>query len=189
MPVDAAGNALHSWRVLLLPYLGHEELHRRIRLDEPWNSDYNRQFHDEAMPIYRCPSHRGAKPGEATYSVVVGPDMPFEAGRSKRLSDFGPRSSDMILLVERTQPVGWMEPTAELTQAAADEGIFWRAPKRALAHGSDRIGSHHPDMAMVGLRSGAVKSFPPSDNIDDDLTLDLFRNLLRGTNGDRTYRW
>ncbi len=187
--VDAAGNPLHSWRVLLLPYLGHKELHKRIRLDEPWDSDYNRTFHGEAMPIYRCPSDPAAKPGQATYSVIVGSDMPFEAGRGKQLSDFGPKSSDMILLVERIQPVGWMTPTAELTQAAADEGIFWRAPKLALAHGSDRIGSHHRDMAMVGLRSGAVKPFPPNDNIDDDLTLDLFRNLLRGTNTDRTYRW
>ena len=30
--VDADGNPLHSWRVLLLPYLGEQELYAKIRL-------------------------------------------------------------------------------------------------------------------------------------------------------------
>ena len=33
--VDANGTPLHSWRVLLLPYLGYDELYAKIRLDEP----------------------------------------------------------------------------------------------------------------------------------------------------------
>ncbi|MDZ7616025.1 MAG: DUF1559 domain-containing protein, partial [Patescibacteria group bacterium] len=50
--VDAQGNPLHSWRVLLLPYLGHEALYKKIRLDEPWDSEHNRPFHGEDLAIY-----------------------------------------------------------------------------------------------------------------------------------------
>src|SRR5262245_40501582 len=35
------GLPLHSWRVLILPFLGHADLHRRFRLDEPWDSPHN----------------------------------------------------------------------------------------------------------------------------------------------------
>ncbi|MDZ7619485.1 MAG: DUF1559 domain-containing protein [Patescibacteria group bacterium] len=125
--VDAAGNPLHSWRVLLLPYLGHEALYKRIRLDEPWDSEHNRQFHGQDMAIYRCPCCEVAGPGQATYSVVAGPNMPFEAGQGKRLADFGPMSDDMILVVERIDPVDWMVPTGEMTQAVVEKWTEWHA--------------------------------------------------------------
>ncbi|MDO4630229.1 MAG: DUF1559 domain-containing protein [Planctomycetia bacterium] len=39
--VDDEDKPLHSWRVLLLPYLEQQELLDQIRLDEPWDSDWN----------------------------------------------------------------------------------------------------------------------------------------------------
>ncbi|MHB9078993.1 MAG: DUF1559 family PulG-like putative transporter [Pirellulaceae bacterium] len=54
--VNAEGQPLHSWRVLLLPYLGQQELYGKLRLDEPWDSEHNRQFQDAAPNIYQCPS-------------------------------------------------------------------------------------------------------------------------------------
>ena len=121
--VDAEGNALHSWRVLLLPYLGHDALYKRIRLDEPWDSEHNRQFHGEDMATYRCPSDPAAGPGQTTYSVVVGPDVAFQAGQGKPLADFGPNSDDMILLVERMDPVvaGWSRHARFPKQAPTGE--------------------------------------------------------------------
>ena len=38
---SAEGVPLLSWRVLILPFLGEQELYRRFRLDEPWNSPHN----------------------------------------------------------------------------------------------------------------------------------------------------
>ncbi|MDR1491323.1 MAG: DUF1559 domain-containing protein, partial [Planctomycetaceae bacterium] len=43
---NANGEPLQSWRVLLLPYLGEKELYQQIRLDEAWDSEFNRQFHE-----------------------------------------------------------------------------------------------------------------------------------------------
>ena len=97
--VDADGNPLHSWRVLLLPYLGKAELYGKLRLDEPWDSQHNRQFHDAAVPVYQCPS-ADLKPGQTAYSVVVGENTAFQAGKGKSLDDFG---MNLILVVEREQ--------------------------------------------------------------------------------------
>src|SRR5262245_9559054 len=35
------GQPLYSWRVLLLPYLEEDQLYRRFKLDQPWNSPNN----------------------------------------------------------------------------------------------------------------------------------------------------
>ena len=51
--VDEDGYPLHSWRVLLLPFLEENDLYKKIRLDEPWNSEHNRQFHRVQISRYR----------------------------------------------------------------------------------------------------------------------------------------
>jgi Protein of unknown function (DUF1559) len=183
--IDADGTPLHSWRVVLLPYLGHKNLHDKIRLDEPWDSEHNRQFHQQDITFYQCPSATLAPyvrfyqcpeldqlpPGLATYSVVVGPEMPFEAGIGKSLSDFGPNRSNMILVVERQEPVCWMDPTGNSSQAAADKGIHPHPDERT----DDGIGSKHPGQCRIGHCSGAARFI--SETVDTE----LFQELLRGT--------
>lgn len=39
--VDAKGKPLHSWRVLLLPYIEQRNLFKLFRIDEPWDSKHN----------------------------------------------------------------------------------------------------------------------------------------------------
>ncbi len=177
--VDADGTPLHSWRVLLLPYLGHESLYNQIRLDEPWDSQHNRQFHDQSVAFYRCPSDPAARPGQATYSVVMGPDMPFEGGHGKRLADFGPHSDDMILLFERAEPVCWMAP-ADIPQSRAEQGIQQHGSRYLPSPTAEDIASHHPGGAMFGHRSGAVTFQSNSMNVEQ------FKAMLRGTHHNKT---
>ncbi len=166
--VDADGNPLHSWRVALLPYLGQQELHDKIRLDEPWDSQHNKQFHKQAVDFYRCPS-AALPPGQTTYSVVVGPDTAFEAGKGKTLSQFGPKSARMILVVERKASACWMNPTQDVAQADAEEGI------NVPDGGGMAIGSPHPGGANFGLRDGGNQFLP------DQIAPELFKGLLQGT--------
>ena len=73
--VDKNGKPLHSWRVLILPYLDEEGLARRIRLNEPWDSEYNKQFHNQMPPVYYNSAYPGSdKKGETNFCMVVGPD-------------------------------------------------------------------------------------------------------------------
>ena len=119
--VDEAGRPLHSWRVLILPYLESSPLYREIRLDEPWDSEHNSRFHSLPVSPFACPSRVAALPNwapitETTYSVVVGNETAFPgAGKQRKREDFTDGFSKTLCVVERKTPVCWMEPTQELT--------------------------------------------------------------------------
>ena len=134
--IDEKGNKLHSWRVLLLPYLGYEELYSQIRLDEPWNSEYNKQFNDMVLPIFQCHETAFAdhpKP-VTTYAAVVGPGAPFEEnGKKLGLIEFSDGTSNTLLFVERATPVNWMEPT-DITFDEAVKGVGVSANGIAAPH-------------------------------------------------------
>ncbi len=163
--VDAAGRPLQSWRVLLLPYLGQQELFSKIHLDEPWDSPHNRQFHNVAPAVYQCPSAELAT-GQTAYSVVVGERTAFGAGEGRVLDKFG---MHIVLVVERQKPVGWMQPDSELTEAVASKGINLKEPD------FDGVGSRHPSISNVALRDGSAR--PYANNTD----LSHWQRLLDGT--------
>jgi prepilin-type processing-associated H-X9-DG protein len=157
--VDENGKPLHSWRVLLLPYLEQKELYDKIRLDEPWDSEYNRQFHDVHITPYRCPSCTGidsiklknrgtVRSGNCNYSVVIGDDTLFPGSRAVSLNELTKSTSEAILYVERMIPVCWMDPNNEIRFDTACEGI-----NRNLLG----IGSEHPGGANAGFADGSVR--------------------------------
>ena len=119
--VDEAGRPLHSWRVLILPYLESSPLYREIRLDEPWDSEWNSRFHSLPVSPFACPSRVAALPNgapiaETTYSVVVGNETAFPGvGKWRKWEDFADGLSKTLCVVERKTPVCWMDPTQELT--------------------------------------------------------------------------
>ena len=98
---DDAGKPMHSWRVLLLPYLEQEDLYKQYRFDEPWDGPNNRKLIDEMPDIYRCPSGTHAA-GHTHYAVMVGEHTPFPPGAKKghRLDDFPNGTTNTILLSE-----------------------------------------------------------------------------------------
>jgi len=166
--VDAHGKPMHSWRVLLLPYLGQQNLLDKIRLNEPWDSEHNRRFHNEAVPFYQCPS-AGLTPGRTGYSVVVGPEMPFDAGQGKSLSEFRAKSARMILVVERMEVACWMDPTRALPQAAAGDGF------NVHERSGIGIGGQHPGGANFGHRDGTARF------LSEQINTEHLKGLLRGT--------
>src|SRR5262245_38041872 len=52
---DKDGRPLHSWRVLILPFLGEEELFKRFKLNEPWDSPHNIQLLPNIPRVYAPP--------------------------------------------------------------------------------------------------------------------------------------
>ncbi|MDO5553178.1 MAG: DUF1559 domain-containing protein [Planctomycetia bacterium] len=119
--VDENGKPMHSWRVLILPYVGENELYEKIRLDEPWDSDYNKQFHSTVPFVLTTPHGTFREMGEQIangvtyYSVVTGPETLFPPGQTVSLSDVKDGVSNTMLIVERRQSVPWMAPDNELT--------------------------------------------------------------------------
>lgn len=145
--VHANGAPLHSWRVLLLPFLGEAELFAKIRIDEPWDSAYNYQFHGMSPVVYQCPSAR-LGPSETVYSTVVGDHTAFQPGAGRTLDDFG---IHLVLVVERREPICWMAPAAELTEQQASVGL------KSGPNETDGIGCQHPGGFIAALRNGSSK--------------------------------
>lgn len=126
--VDASRKPLHSWRVLVLPYLGDDAkaLFEKIRLDEPWDSDYNKQFHGQIPNVFRCPIDGAAD--KTPYSVILGGNGPFdESGKGKNVRELrkqnGVETNVLAMVVERLQPICWMKPDAELTAQDCLEAV------------------------------------------------------------------
>ena len=109
--VDAAGQPLHSWRTLLLPYLEQQALYRQIDLSKPWDDPANASLAEIIVPAYQCPSSALA-PGETTYVTVVDSTAIFNATSVTSATQITDGTSNTILVVETdaTNAVFWMEP-------------------------------------------------------------------------------
>ncbi|QDV35604.1 hypothetical protein ElP_35080 [Tautonia plasticadhaerens] len=101
---------MHSWRVLILPWLDQRAIYERYRLDEPWDGPNNRELHDLIVSAYACPSH--PEQGHATtYAAVVGPGTAWGGSGPMTLGDIEDGPGGTIVLVEVSGPsIHWMEP-------------------------------------------------------------------------------
>jgi len=122
--VDEEGNPLHSWRVLILPFVAQQSLYQQIRLDEPWDSEHNSQFHDQMSFIFKCPSnpHSGC-----CYSAIAGgifsPAKEPGSITGLKFSDIRNGVSNTLAIVEVKEPFCWMDPTADVTLEEFTSGI------------------------------------------------------------------
>jgi hypothetical protein len=140
------GKALHSWRVLLLPYLEQEKLYRRFKLDEPWDSPHNLQLLPLMPAVYAPPPGKLSRmPAHHTAChVFVGRGAAFEGRKGLRLpDDFPDGRSNTFLVVEAGQPVPWTKPQ-ELRYAPDRPlpdltGIFDDGFRAVMADGSARF--------------------------------------------------
>jgi prepilin-type processing-associated H-X9-DG protein len=171
--VDANGKPLHSWRVLLLPFLEQTELYEQIRLDEPWDSEYNKQFHDKVPAVYRCPNSRQ---GGSSYSAIAGEGFVpatkpqgFDGNWGEitiaRITD---GLSNTIAIVEVNDSFNWMAPNGNITLDELAEGI-----------NRGRVGSPHPGGCNVGMFDGSVRVIP---NTIDKNTLRALGTVAGGEN-------
>jgi prepilin-type processing-associated H-X9-DG protein len=108
---DAKGNRMHSWRVLILPYLAQEELYEQYDFDEPWNGPHNRLLATMMPKIYRCPSDDLSRPDETSYAAVDGPGTVWSGNKGSRFDQVTDGTSNTIAVVEAAGGgIHWMEP-------------------------------------------------------------------------------
>jgi RNA polymerase sigma factor (sigma-70 family) len=108
---DKKGKPLHSWRVLLLPYLGRKKLFEQFKLDEPWDSDHNKKLLARIPDFYAPVAGKPKHPYATYYQAFVGKGAAFEGKKGMRLpKDFPDGTSNTILFVEAAKAVPWTKP-------------------------------------------------------------------------------
>jgi hypothetical protein len=107
------GRPLHSWRVLILPFLEDGDLYHQFKLDEPWDSPHNLALLPQMPAYYAPPRGKASKvPSYHTFcQVFVGKGTAFEGPEGLRLpEDFPDSTSTTLLVVEAGKPVPWTKP-------------------------------------------------------------------------------
>lgn len=109
---DAQGKPMHSWRVLLLPFLGYEHVYRQYNFAEPWDGPRNMSLRRAMPPEYACPADPDARSQDETnYMVLVGSETMFpKTGCVKREMVTDGVQNTLLLVETPASGVCWMEP-------------------------------------------------------------------------------
>ncbi len=70
--VGPDGKPWHSWRVLLLPYLGHRDLFDQYYFSQPWDSAKNLRLLDKMPAVYHDPIFGGKLGHDTNFAALVG---------------------------------------------------------------------------------------------------------------------
>jgi Protein of unknown function (DUF1559) len=115
---DSTGKPGLSWRVTILPQIGQANLYKSFKLNEPWNSEHNKQLVTRMPTIYAPP--RVSTNGYTYYRSFTGegaimppptqraqPGQPF---RGLKLFAILDGTSNTFMLAEAAEPVIWTKP-------------------------------------------------------------------------------
>lgn len=111
--VDADGKPLLSWRVHVLPFVDEQRLYDQFRLDEPWDSQHNRQLIEKMPRVFHSPvSEHAPGSGLTVYREVTGERTVFpgpEGIEYKQITD-GTSNTIMLVEVDDEHAVVWTKP-------------------------------------------------------------------------------
>lgn len=169
---DADGRPMHSWRVLLLPYVDSMELYRRYDFHEPWDGPHNRQLFDAMPKVF----HSETEPPSTRFAnlvVVTGPGTAFPGAEPTRIADFQDGLDRTILATE-----------------VANSDIVWTEPRdldiRTMALSPNAPG--RPSISAVSWRDpyvvlgDSIRTYP----VKPSLTGDALRAMLTIAGGEGT---
>jgi hypothetical protein len=108
------GEPVHSWRVLLLPFLACEHIYYRYDFAEPWNGPHNVALAQSLVGwqanVFACPRTAGDT-DRANYVAIVGRGTLWPKSGPATIPGGLSRQTGTILIIEIDAPdIHWMEP-------------------------------------------------------------------------------
>jgi hypothetical protein len=168
------GRPMHSWRVLILPFLGEQDIYDEYRFDEPWNGPNNSSLAEKIVDRFNCRgenrgAHLPATP-MTSYVAIVGSETAWRGDVPTKLSDFSDGTASTLLVVETTDAaIHWMEPR-DLEAA--------RLAPRINQKSGRGISSVHIGGALVLFADGGVRF------LSESLPAETVHSLLTRAGGE-----
>jgi Protein of unknown function (DUF1559) len=159
---DNNGRPLHSWRVLLLPYLGEDALFKAYRFDEPWDGPHNRLLADRIPVHYKCPSD-SASPFTTSYCIITDNDGRWLIGNSTKSDAY--EENPIFVAEVADSGILWLEPR-DLKKEQALAGI--NSPNRP-AISSNHKGGAHVEFKYASPKFGEFTTFLPNATPREEL--------------------
>ena len=109
---SADGQPMHSWRVLLLPYLDSSPMYSQYNRNEPWNSPGNLAVTANMPAVYACASNpNGPFSGNTSYVALDGPGSVMNSKQPARIRDIADGTTQTLMVVEaQNSGIHWTEP-------------------------------------------------------------------------------
>lgn len=108
---DKHGRPMHSWRVLILPFLDRRDLYEEYDLSHAWDSAINRNLISRIPAPFQCPCNCDNAEGRTAFLAVVGEDAAWEKSKSRRRGEFSDGLDNTVIIVELpSQSVPWTKP-------------------------------------------------------------------------------
>ena len=173
---DENGRPMHSWRVLILPFLDQAPLYNQYHFDEPWDGPNNSKLASTILAVFNCPSDDHGGTGNAStmtnYVAIVGPETAWPDGRATTFQDISDGTSATLLVVEvANSGIHWMEPR--------DLHVVQMAPT-VNAKSGQGISSRHTAGAHGLIADGAVRF------VQESVAAEILRAWLTAHAGDES---
>jgi prepilin-type processing-associated H-X9-DG protein len=97
---DANGKPVHSWRMLIMPFMEQSGIFNQYNFNEPWNGPNNIKLVDCMPSNLTCPSRSSSSPTLTSYVVVTGPKTMFPGATSVKFADVTDGLSNTLMVVE-----------------------------------------------------------------------------------------
>lgn len=130
---DAEGRPMHSWRVLILPFVDCNDLYKEYNLAEPWDSPANLALLDKRPGVFDCVSRDESsvpatpvvaatgllacsggriRPGITTaYAAVMGANSVFRGSEPVSVSEITDGPSNTLIIGELSgAQIPWTKP-------------------------------------------------------------------------------
>ncbi|MEN6459611.1 MAG: DUF1559 domain-containing protein [Thermoguttaceae bacterium] len=163
---DKNGKPMHSWRVLILPYLGRRDLYDAYKFDEPWDGPTNKKLLDKRPSVFACPSSSDAFDIRTTsYLAVVGHNTLWQSGRTSNPVPDQLSGRSVIVCETSESGIRWTEPRDFSLDTLAVEGVRATDGQLASAHGPLSRGFFYHDTprhVWVAMADGSVQLLPVS---------------------------